>query len=222
MRPGTAIEENYLKAIYKIGNASGSLVSTSELALEMEVQAASVTDMLKKLASKNLIHYKKYHGVKLSANGKFTAMHIVRKHRLWETFLVKKLGFSWSDVHDVAEQLEHVNSEELIDRLDSFLGYPKTDPHGDPIPGKDGKIIAQKSIPLNQLKVGESGEVAGVQSDQKELLDYLEKLDLLIGNKLQVVDILPFDGSMKIRIAHNPETTISQAVSSNLLIKKQK
>ena len=222
MRASTAIEENYLKAIYKLGHASGTLVGTSELAMEMEVQAASVTDMLKKLASKSLIHYKKYHGVKLTANGKRTAMHIVRKHRLWETFLVNKLGFSWSDVHDVAEQLEHVNSEELIDRLDSFLGYPKTDPHGDPIPGKDGKIIAQESIPLNQLQIGESGEVAGVQSDQKELLDYLEKLDLLIGNKLQVLDILPFDGSMKIKISHHPETTISQAVSSNLLIKKER
>jgi len=220
MRQSTAIEENYLKAIYKIENTSRALVSTSELALAMEVQAASVTDMLKKLASKKLIHYKKYHGVKLTATGKRAAMRIVRKHRLWETLLVKKLGFSWSDVHAVAEQLEHVDSEELIDRLDSFLGYPETDPHGDPIPGKDGEIIVQESIPLTQLKESESGKIAGVQSDQKELLDYLEKLDLLIGNELQVMEIHPFDGSMKIKISGKNENTISQAVSSNLLIKK--
>ena len=176
MKAITDIEENYLKTIFKIGQSSGTLVSTSELAMEMEVQAASVTGMLKKLASKNLIHYKKHYGVKLTNEGSRIAIYILRKHRLWETFLVNKLGFSWSDVHEIADKLEHIKSDELIDRLDSFLGFPKTDPHGDPIPGKNGELIAQNFIPLNQLKIGDSGKIAGVRTDQKELLDYLEKL----------------------------------------------
>ena len=137
----TFSEENYLKTIYHLTTASDAEVSTNAIAEKMETKASSVTDMLKKLAEKGLINYKKYQGVSLTQDGKLAAKMSVRKHRLWEVFLVEKLGFSWDEVHDIAEQLEHIKSEKLINKLDDFLDNPTEDPHGDPIPDREGRII---------------------------------------------------------------------------------
>lgn len=213
------IEENYLKAIYKLSQEENAPVSTSKLAEELGVQSASVTDMIKKLSQKNLLSYKKYHGVSLSDKGRSEAVRIIRKHRLWETFLVEKLGFGWGEVHEVAEQLEHVRSEQLVDRLDAFLNYPKVDPHGDPIPDKDGVVRKQTNVPLTSLKSGESGVISAVKHDGKDLLDYLDRHNLVLGNQLEVIEKLEFDGSMEVKVAGQNQY-VSEKIAGNILIAK--
>ncbi len=213
------IEENYLKAIYKLGLRDDKSVSTSAVAKEMGVQSASVTDMIKKLAIKELIDYKKYRGVELTKLGQKEAVKIVRKHRLWESFLVDKLGFSWGDVHDVAEQLEHVQSEQLTDSLDEFLGFPRIDPHGDPIPDKDGVIVIQESVLLTELKPGEKAVISGVNHDGRDLLYYLENNDLILSNAIEVLEKLEFDGSMKLKVL-GQEKFVSEKIAENILVRK--
>lgn len=213
------IEENYLKAIYKLSQEENAPVSTSKLAEELGVQSASVTDMIKKLSQKNLLSYKKYHGVSLSDKGRSEAVRIIRKHRLWETFLVEKLGFGWGEVHDVAEQLEHVRSEQLVDRLDAFLNYPKVDPHGDPIPDKDGVVRKQTNVPLTSLNSGESGVISAVKHDGKDLLDYLDRHNLVLGNQLEVIEKLEFDGSMEVKVSGQNQY-VSEKIAGNILIAK--
>ncbi len=214
------IEENYLKAIYKLSLATDGTVSTSGLATEMGVQSASVTDMLKKLAAKKMIKYEKYHGVELSKTGLAEATRIVRKHRLWETFLVDKLGFGWGEVHEVAEQLEHVKSEKLIDRLDSFLDFPKVDPHGDPIPDKDGVVRKQPTVLLTALKPGDRGVISAVKNDGKDLLDYLDRHNLVLDNDLEVLEVLEFDGSMQLKVG-GKEQYVSEKIAGNILVVKR-
>jgi DtxR family Mn-dependent transcriptional regulator len=211
------IEENYLKAIYKLSLSAKGAVSTSALAAEMEVQAASVTDMLKKLAAKELISYEKYYGVELSATGRDAAIRIVRKHRLWEVFLVEKLGFGWGEVHEIAEQLEHVKSEKLTDSLDAFLNYPQVDPHGDPIPDKDGVVRQQPTVLLTILKPGDRGRIAAVKHDGKDLLDYLDRHNLVLENEVEVLEVLEFDGSMQLLVAGR-EQYISEKIAENILV----
>ncbi len=213
------IEENYLKAIYKISQEVSAPVSTSKLAEEMGVQSASVTDMIKKLSQKELLSYKKYHGVSLSDKGRKEAVRIIRKHRLWETFLVEKLSFGWGEVHEVAEQLEHVRSEQLVDRLDAFLDFPQVDPHGDPIPDKDGVVRRQANVPLTSLRPGQKGMISAVKHDGKDLLDYLDRHNLVLGNHLEVVEILDFDGSMQVKVA-GKEQYVSEKIAGNILIAK--
>ena len=145
-------EENYLKAIYKISRQSGTLVSNNSISVEMNTSAASVTDMINRLSQKELIHYQKRKGVRLTDLGELTAIHLVRKHRLWETFLVEKLNFTWDEVHELAEQLEHIQSRELINRLDEFLDFPKYDPHGDPIPDENGRITERQQVLLSNCR----------------------------------------------------------------------
>ncbi len=171
----TFSEENYLKTIYHLTTVSDSEVSTNAIAEKMETKASSVTDMLKKLAEKDLVNYKKYQGVSLTDNGKLEAKMIVRKHRLWEVFLVEKLDFSWDEVHDVAEQLEHIKSEKLINKLDDFLGNPTEDPHGDPIPDVHGRIIKIEKQLLSELSENRSGICVGVKDTSSEFLKYLDK-----------------------------------------------
>lgn len=219
MAINSQIEENYLKTIFMISRAEKRPVSTSAIADELGVQSASVTDMIKKLSSKGLVRYKKYYGVELSDSGRKAAVKIVRKHRLWEVFLVEKLGFGWGDVHDVAEQLEHVRSEQLVDRLDAFLNYPKVDPHGDPIPDKDGVVRKQTNVPLTSLKGGESGVISAVKHDGKDLLDYLDRQNLVLGNKLQVIEKLEFDGSMEV-IVSGQKLYVSEKIAENILMRK--
>jgi DtxR family Mn-dependent transcriptional regulator len=213
------IEENYLKAIYKLSLSANGAVSTSALAAEMGVQSASVTDMLKKLAAKKMIRYEKYHGVELSKTGMETATRIVRKHRLWETFLVEKLGFGWGEVHDVAEQLEHVQSEKLVDSLDAFLDFPKVDPHGDPIPDKDGVVRKRQTKVLTELRPGECGIISAVKHDGKDLLDYLDRHDLVLDNQVEVMEILEFDGSMQLKVGGKTQY-VSEKIATNILVVK--
>ena len=214
----TSAEENYLKAILSISLKEDSKVSTNSISREIGTSAASVSDMLKKLQDKKLIKYKKYKGVELSKKGEIKAINILRKHRLWETFLVNNLGFNWGEVHDVAEQLEHIKSSELIDRLDSYLSFPKYDPHGEPIPNKEGKIPSRNTIPLNELKVGIKGNVMGVTLDDKTFLNYLTQLNISIGTEIELIEKIIFDKSLSIKIEKN-NNHITNDVAKHLLIR---
>jgi len=214
----TLAEENYLKAILSISFNKEGKVSTNTIANEIGTSAASVSDMIKKLQEKELIKYEKYKGVELSSKGAKLATSIIRKHRLWETFLVNKLDFSWGEVHDVAEQLEHIKSTELVDKLDLFLGFPKFDPHGEPIPTKHGKIPTSNTIPLNELQTGTKGNVMGVSMDEKSFLDYLTQLNISIGTKIELLEKISFDQSISIKI-ENTIQHISNDVAKHLLIK---
>ena len=216
----TLAEENYLKAILTISLNTSDKISTNSIADEIGATAASVSDMLKKLQDKNLVKYKKYKGTKLSKKGIKKAIEILRKHRLWETFLVNKLAFNWGEVHDIAEQLEHIKSEKLVNRLDDFLNHPQFDPHGEPIPSKNGKIPKSNTIQLNEVTKGAKGHVMGVTLDEKTFLNYLTKLNISIGTKIEILEIINFDQSLSIKI-ENKKTHISHDVAKHLLIKIQ-
>lgn len=215
----THSEENYLKAIWKLHEAGTPNVTTNSIAAEVKTRAASVTDMLKKLAEKKLIQYQKYQGVKLSAEGRRTALSIVRKHRLWEVFLVEKLDYRWDEVHEIAEQLEHIISENLIDRLDHFLAFPKFDPHGDPIPDKSGKLADPASISLSLVKPGQQVVMTGVAEHSAVFLRYLDQHTLSLGVTISILSITEFDQSMKIKVNAKPAITISQHAAKNILVK---
>jgi DtxR family transcriptional regulator, Mn-dependent transcriptional regulator len=214
----TFSEENYLKTIYHITSSSGTEVSTNAIAEKMETKASSVTDMLKKLAEKELIVYQKYKGVLLTQKGSHLAKMIVRKHRLWEVFLVDKLQFPWDEVHDIAEQLEHIKSEKLINKLDDFLGNPTEDPHGDPIPDAAGKIIKIEKLLLSELKENQTGICIGVKDSSTQFLKYLDKNQITLGAKIQVLSKEEFDLSLKIKV-ENITVTISNIIANNLFVK---
>jgi DtxR family Mn-dependent transcriptional regulator len=213
--------ENYLKNIYLLLEKNGSVpVTTNELSEVMTTRAASVTDMLQRLAEKKLLHYKKYQGVLLTQKGRDKAICIVRNHRLWEYFLVKKLKFQWDEVHSVAEELEHVSSDLLVDKLDAFLGHPRFDPHGDPIPDRDGKMAAINFKNLSLLKLNDKGKVAAVIEQQPAFLKHLDKLHIHMGTPVKVVEIVAFDKSMGIVINNNFTVNISFEIAKNILIAK--
>ena len=215
----TSSEENYLKAIYHLGLAAEKGVSTNAIAKKLETKASSVTDMIKKLADKNVLIYQKYQGVTLTKEGKRTAALIIRKHRLWEVFLVEKLNFNWDEVHDVAEQLEHIKSPKLIDEIDALLGFPTVDPHGDPIPDKEGEITIRKKVKLAKLKEGNTSVLLAVRDSSDDFLRYLNKKRIAIGNTIEVVSIEPFDNSVLVRI-NGQEIQITNEVAENLLVKE--
>ena len=214
----TFSEENYLKTIYHITAASGVEVSTNAIAEKMETKASSVTDMLKKLAEKELIVYKKYQGVLLTEKGKLSAKMIVRKHRLWEVFLVDKLQFSWDEVHDIAEQLEHIKSEKLINKLDDFLGNPTEDPHGDPIPDANGKINKVEKLVLAELNENQIGICIGVKDSSTQFLKYLDKNQITLGSKIAVLAKEEFDLSLRIKVEEKT-VTVSNIIANNLYVK---
>jgi DtxR family Mn-dependent transcriptional regulator len=211
-------EENYLKAIYKFSLTHEKGASTNSIAKALNTKASSVSDMLKKLAIKNLINYKKYYGVTLTSKGKQIALSIIRNHRLWEVFLVNKLNFNWDEVHELAEELEHIKSEKLITNLDAFLNFPTLDPHGDPIPTKNGKIKNIKMIDLSQFKINQEGVFIHVKDSSNKFLKYLSKNNLEIGVKIKVLDKEPFDNSFKIAY-NNQQLIISENVAKNLYLK---
>jgi len=210
-------EENYLKAIYHLSDGGGKAVLTNELADAMNTKAASVTDMIKKLSAKQLISYEKYYGVNISPKGKTEALLVIRKHRLWETFLVQKLNFTWDEVHEVAEQLEHIHSPRLIDKLDEFLSFPKTDPHGDPIPDNKGRLKIAPQVPLDQQRLGYQGVIITVKDSDSNLLKYLDKIGAKPGKKLKIVNKEEYDGSLEILI-DNTKAFLSREVSKNILV----
>jgi DtxR family Mn-dependent transcriptional regulator len=212
----TLAEENYLKAIYHL-SLNAENVSTNQIAASLNTKAASVTDMLKKLADKALINYTRYQGVSLTVEGEKIAVNIIRKHRLWEYFLVEKLDFKWDQVHEMAEEMEHISSKELVDRLDKFMGYPKYDPHGDPIPDSNGHFKAHELVPVSGISVNAYGVISGVRDHSAVFLQYLEKQQLTIGKKITVADIIDYDRSMILQI-ENEKVHISREVANNLLI----
>ena len=201
MKQYSVTEENYLKAIYRHSHG-GKLVSTNTVARYLKTTPASVTDMLKRLNEKQLVDYQPYKGVRLMAEGKRIALKIIRKHRLWESFLVRVLKFSWDAIHDTAEQLEHIDSPELVDKLDEFLGYSKFDPHGDPIPSKDGTFEVRETILLADCEAGFKATIAGVLEHEAEFLQYLDRIGLTIGEKVEVIERIPFDQSVLLNVNH--------------------
>jgi DtxR family Mn-dependent transcriptional regulator len=211
-------EENYLKIIYHLSVISNP-VQTNAIAERIQTKAASVTDMLKKLSEKELVDYVKYQGVTLTEKGKLAAINIVRKHRLWEVFLVEKLNFKWDEVHDVAEELEHIKSTLLVERLDEFLDFPKVDPHGDPIPDQYGNFADLSFVKLSKLKINEKGTITGVSEHSTPFLKHLEKLGLTLGKKIEVTEIIDFDGSVELFIDGH-QINISREVAKHVLISK--
>ena len=213
----TTSEENYLKTIFHLQETEGT-VTTNILAEKLQTKPASVTDMMKKLDSKKLLNYKPYYGFSLSAEGKKIALGIIRRHRLWEYFLSEKLKFGWEEVHLLAEELEHVSSKKLIDRLDEYLGFPPFDPHGDPIPDNKGKIRNIKKIPLDQLTLQQPAEVCQVTNQSAEMLDLLQHKSIGIGTKLEVKKYFDFDRSFELKIK-NSIITISEQLAKNIFVR---
>lgn len=213
-------EENYLKTIYSLAQEHDAAVSTNGISDYLDTRPASVSDMLKKLAQKELIHYIKYKGVTLTDAGNREALKIIRKHRLWEVFLVEKMKFNWDEVHEVAEQLEHIKSPLLIKRLDEFLSFPRFDPHGDPIPTDDGELIIRETVMLQDLEHNKSAEVVGVKDTSAVFLKYLDKLGVSLGCKIEIVDSIEFDQSLEIEIDSNLKRLISKEVAQNIFVEE--
>ncbi len=211
-------EENYLKTIYHLSNSETEAITTNAIADTLKTKPASVTDMMRKLSKKGLVIYKRYHGVSISDDGKKEALRVVRKHRLWEVFLVDKLRFNWDEVHDVAEQLEHIKSTLLIRRLDEFLNFPKFDPHGDPIPDENGEFVVKVKFPLAEMEINASGMIVAVDDSNASFLQYLDKIGAYLGARIKVLDKIEFDNSLEIKIDNGKTVFISKEVSKNILI----
>lgn len=213
-------EENYLKAIYKIAESGESVITTNDIARKLNTSAASVTDMLKKLSKKKFIKYRKYNGLSMTDSGNKIALSVIRKHRLWEMFLVKVLKFKWDEVHEVAEQLEHVRSEKLTRHIDKALGYPKFDPHGDPIPDRNGNFILpkEKAFLLSSAKEGKKYAVTGVVDHSISFLQLLDKSGVVLGATIQVKDIQPYDKSLSILLNNKKQLYISNQIAKNILV----
>jgi len=211
-------EENYIKAIFHLQQDDGT-VTTNEVANELSTRPASVTDMMKKLKTKKLLHYQPYQGFRLSQEGKKVALIIIRRHRLWEYFLAEKLKFSWDEVHEVAEHLEHVSSKKLIDKLDEFLGFPRTDPHGDPIPDENGRIENSPQVCLSDLPLNKQATVCHVSDQSSQILELLNHINIGIGTKLEVKKKFDFDKSIEIKIRQQQAFTISEQLAKNIFVK---
>lgn len=214
----THSEENYLKVIYHLSATATNGISTNAIAKVVESKPSSVTDMVQKLADKGLVSYVKYQGVSLTEDGMYAALMIVRKHRLWEVFLLEKLDFSWDEVHDVAEQLEHIVSDKLVDKLDAFLGFPTEDPHGDPIPDKHGKVAEIDKKLLSEISVGKRVICVGVKDSSPPFLQYLDKQQIALGSTFEVLAKEDFDQSLSIKV-DNKDVTVSNKIASNLFVK---
>jgi len=211
-------KENYLKAIFHLQQEHTS-VSTNSLAEALQTKAASVTDMLKKLKLQKLLQYEKYKGVKLTAEGRKVAVHIVRKHRLWEFFLVQKLNFGWEEVHEIAEELEHISSRKLIDRLEEFLGFPQADPHGDPIPDVQGRMPPGRQINLADLPVNTVSTISNIGDQSAQIMELLNHKNIRIGSKIEVKRKFSFDNSLEIKLRSQAAFTISGYLAKNLFVK---
>lgn len=215
----TQSEENYLKAIYHLQKETDGGVSTSSLSELLKTKAASVTEMLKRLAEKKLVDYQKYYGVQLTDTGKEHALAVVRKHRLWESFLVERLNFNWDEVHEVAEQLEHIKSVKLVEELDRFLGRPAYDPHGDPIPDAEGNLPKTPKKRLSQLQQGDRGTCKGFNDASSSFLQYLAKQEIGLGTQFEVLNIEKFDESMTLRI-DKEDVLLSKTATDNIYIEQ--
>ncbi|MES2703461.1 MAG: metal-dependent transcriptional regulator [Bacteroidota bacterium] len=216
----TLSEENYLKVIYNFDKQGLKKITPTAIAEALSNNPASVVDMIKKLVDKKLLQYEKTKGVKLTDKGRNIAVLIVRNHRLWEAFLVDKLGYGWDEIHDIAEQLEHVKHPDLADRLDKFLGYPQYDPHGDPIPKANGESASSYKTVLADIEEGKTCRVVAVKDTSTSFLQYLKKLDIGIGTAITLVEKIPFDHSMSITIGKGAKATVSKVFAENLLVQE--
>lgn len=211
-------EENYLKTIYHLLADENETANTNAIAARLETKPSSVSDMLKKLHVKGLIQYEKYKEPILTSDGEMKALGIIRKHRLWEYFLHEKLHLSWDKVHDIAEQLEHIQSTILVEKLDQYLGHPEFDPHGDPIPQKDGKFTQLDQCPLSDVEIGKAVKISGLRNHETDFLQYLNDIKIEIGTSIKVLDIVRFDKSMTISVNESHKIIISNEVAQNLLV----
>ncbi len=211
-------EENYIKAIFHLQQGE-TPVTTNELSAELSTKPASVTDMMKKLKLKKLVHYEAYKGFRLTAEGRKAGLMIIRRHRLWEFFLSEKLKFSWDEVHEVAEELEHVSNKKLIDKLDEYLGFPRFDPHGDPIPDANGKIEASKQVGLAELPLHKQATVCHVSDQSTGMLELLGHKKIAIGTRIEIRRRFDFDGSMEVRIGRQPAINISKQLAQNIFVR---
>ena len=216
----TQSEENYLKVIYNLSGADKQIVSTNAVAEAINSKAASATDMIQKLSKKGLVKYHKYQGVSPSSTGEKEALNVIRKHRLWEVFLVQKLKFNWNEVHEVAEQLEHVESSMLIEQLDVFLGRPKYDPHGDPIPNVNGDMESNPTVTLSMLEPGDQATVICAKDSSSDFLLFLDKIKISLGAEIKILDYFTYDGSISVSVDKSAPLTISSKVAENIYIEK--
>lgn len=214
-------EENYLKIIHSLSGRDGLEVSTNALAEGTSTRAASVTDMLRKLSEKGLIHYKKYQGVRLTEEGEKVALKVIRKHRLWEVFLVDKLGFGWDEVHDIAEELEHIPSDRLVEKLASYLGNPQFDPHGDPIPDAKGNMPEPDYVKLSELPAGSTAILMGVLEHAPSFLQHLDRSGLTLGCSIFIKEVNDYDKSVLAETSDKKSLFISHEVSKNILIQRR-
>lgn len=217
--PFSFTEENYLKAIYTLSERNQSFdTSTNEIAERINTKPPTVSDMLRKLTEKKLVSYEKYKRVQLTKLGRQAAIFIIRKHRLWEVFLHDKLQFAWDEVHEVAEELEHIHSEKLILSLEKYLGYPKYDPHGDPIPSASGELNQMNRTFLLDIDEGQNCHVVGVKDSSTPFLQYLQQLKIGIGTKIKVIEKIAFDGSLIISLKKGEQQSVSKKFAENVLV----
>lgn len=218
MNPLTFAEENYLKAIFVLSGKAPDRVLNRAIAGELKINPASVTEMLRRLRAKKLVEYSRSSGATLTKTGKEVALKVVRKHRLWETFLVQKMEFTWAEVHEIAEQLEHLQSDKLMEQLDKLLGYPQFDPHGDPIPDKNGKLPSLKAFPLSERKAGRKYTLVAVADNSPAFLTLLDTLKVALNDTIEIVGIREYDKSLNVKLDGKVTTTLSREISHNLLV----
>ncbi|HEY0668860.1 MAG TPA: metal-dependent transcriptional regulator [Sphingobacteriaceae bacterium] len=211
-------EDNYLKAIYQLEEKTGGRVNNTDLAKALGIHPSTVTDMLKKMSERKLILYEKSKGFKLTEEGRKNAVGIIRRHRLWEVFLFSKLEFGWDEVHEIAEHLEHVQSEDLTNRLDKFLGHPTTDPHGDPIPNQNGEFEKSKATLLSTLKSETTCVFSGVTDHTAAFLSYLDKIRLKLGDSIKIIEIEEYDNSFILRLERRRSITVSSKIANSILV----
>ena len=211
-------EENYLKTIYHLQTKDDN-VTTNELAGKLQAKPASITDMMKKLKTRKLVNYQPYRGFRLTPEGKKVALSIIRRHRLWEYFLAEKLKFNWDEVHEVAEQLEHVSNKKLVDKLDEFLAYPKFDPHGDPIPDTNGKMEASKQISLSELQINKPAKICYIANQSELLLEHLQEKKIKMDAMIVVKRKFSYDDSLEIKLDNKIMLTISGQLAKNIFVK---
>lgn len=217
----TITEENYLKAIYTLNQRTEKGATTTAIAKNLNTKAASVTEMVKKLSDKGLVNYTKYKKVSLSEDGRAVAISIIRKHRLWEVFLVEKLNFGWDEVHDIAEELEHIKSDALTNKMDEFLDHPTHDPHGDPIPDKNGMIQPRNELLVQDLKTGETGIIVGVKDSSNQFLKHLDLQNIKLGSIVRVLNKFDYDDSVEVKLDDASDIILSNMAAKNLLIRQK-
>lgn len=215
----STVEENYLKALFALSADTGE-VNVNDLSKRLGLKMPTVTSMMKKLAAKKLVHYERYKPLRLTEKGRKEAALIVRKHRLTEMFLVEKMGFGWENVHDIAEQVEHINAPEFFEKMDELLGHPEIDPHGSPIPDRHGRIVYREYTRLSECRTGEAVRLTAVIQTSGEFLRFLNSRELTLGTKLKVKAVEPFDRSMVVTIGKRPPETLSLTVCERLLVEK--